>query len=198
VRLGLTGGIGSGKSTVSALFSHMGAWVIDADAISRTVTATHGSAIAPLKAIFGATILTLDGALDRKKMRSMIYANGAVKAQLENIIHPLVQHEMDSQSLLAESENASCIVFDIPLLVESRYWRNSLHKILVIDCTESTQMARVMQRDGLSETEAAQIMSAQATRDERLRTADLVLFNDGINTAQLSAQVREFGARFGL
>lgn len=176
----------------------MGACVIDADAISRAVTAAHGSAIAPLKAAFGAAILTPDGALDRKKMRSLIYADSAVKIQLENIVHPLVQGEMMFASQLAESKGACCIVFDIPLLVESKYWRKTLHNILVIDCNESTQIARVTQRDGLMASEIENIMSAQASRTERLRAADVVIFNDGISTAQLSVHVREIGARFGL
>jgi dephospho-CoA kinase len=198
VRLGLTGGIGSGKSTVAALLGRRGASIIDADAISRSTTALHGAAMAPLEAAFGPTILTPEGALDREKMRRLIYADATAKTRLENVVHPLVQREMAHQIQRAEDQGARCIVLDVPLLVESKHWRKILHRILVVDCSEQTQMARVTQRDGLDSSEVEQILAAQASRAQRLQAADLVLFNDAISKESLGRQVQEIAAQFGL
>jgi dephospho-CoA kinase len=197
-RLGLTGGIGSGKSTVSSVLEQMGAVVIDADAISKATTATGGSAIAALQAEFGITLLTADGALDRAQMRDLIYSDSGAKARLEAIVHPLVGQAIAEQALQAETAGAQCIVFDIPLLVESRNWRAKLDRIVVIDCTEETQIARVVTRNGFPEEEVRKILASQATRVRRRATADLVVFNDGIPLDNLRQQVREIGAQFGL
>ena len=198
VRLGLTGGIGSGKSTVAALLAKRGACVIDADAISRKTTAPNGSAIAPLEAAFGPEILSEDGALNREKMRHLIYDDVTAKARLEGIVHPLVGKEIARQAQGAECSGAPCIVFDIPLLVESKHWRKSLDRILVVDCLESTQIARVTVRNGLDATDVKKILAAQATREDRLSAADFVLFNDGITLDALAKHVQEIGTQFGL
>ena len=198
LRLGLTGGIGSGKSTVSRLLEQLGAAVIDADALSKATTAPGGSAIAALKATFGGALITDGGALDRVQMRKLIYSNPAAKARLEAIIHPLVGQAIAQQTQEAEASGAQCIVFDIPLLVESPHWRMRLDRILVIDCTEETQVARVMARNGLAEHEIRNILIAQATRKQRRAAADLVLFNDDISVDNLRQQVREIGTQFGL
>jgi dephospho-CoA kinase len=197
-RLGLTGGIGTGKSTVSGILEQMGASVIDADAISRATTSVGGSAIAALKASFGAGLITEDGALDRVQMRKIIYSDNTAKTQLEAIIHPLVGRAIAQQAQRAETAGTSCIVFDIPLLVESQHWRMRLDRVLVIDCTEKTQVARVMARNGLAEHEIRDILVAQASRKQRRAAADLTVFNDGISLDNLRLQVREIGAQFGL
>jgi dephospho-CoA kinase len=197
-RLGLTGGIGTGKSTVSGILEQMGASVIDADAISRATTSVGGSAIAALKASFGAGLITEDGALDRVQMRKLIYSDNTAKTQLEAIIHPLVGRAIAQQTQQAETAGTSCIVFDIPLLVESQHWRMRLDRVLVIDCTEKTQVARVMARNGLAEHEIRDILVAQASRKQRRAAADLIVFNDGISLDNLRLQVREIGAQFGL
>lgn len=197
-RLGLTGGIGSGKSTVSGLLQQMGAAVIDADAISKAATAAGGSAIPALQSEFGATLLTADGALDRVQMRDLIYSNPGAKARLEAIIHPLVGHAIAQQALEAENTGARCIVFDIPLLVESQHWRAKLDRIVVIDCTEETQIARVAARNGLTDQEIRRILASQATRTQRRAAADVVVFNDAIPLDHLRQQVRRIGTQFGL
>ncbi|MES2950615.1 MAG: dephospho-CoA kinase [Pseudomonadota bacterium] len=197
-RLGLTGGIGSGKSTVSSMLAKMGATVIDADAISKATTAPGGAAIAALRTAFGTAMLTTDGALDREQMRSLVYSDPGAKVRLEAIIHPLVGQAIARQTLQATMAGASCIVFDIPLLVESSHWRTSLDRILVIDCSEETQIARVTARNGLAPDEVRRILAAQAPRSQRLAAADLVLYNDGISLNDLSQVVTEMGPQFGL
>ncbi len=198
LRLGLTGGIGSGKSTVAALLSQLGASVIDADAISRAATAAHGAAIPLIQATFGPEVLNAQGALDRDKMRQRIFADHAAKTQLERIVHPIVGQQTQQQVQTAEQSGSSCIVFDIPLLVESQRWRDTLHRILVVDCLPSTQMARVRARNGLSDAEIQPILAAQASRITRLQAADFVLFNDGITLDTLAAQVAEMRPQFAL
>lgn len=198
VRLGLTGGIGSGKSTVAALLAKYGAFVIDADAIARSATAPQGAAIKPITAQFGPTLLTAEGALDREKMRHLVYADAYAKALLEDILHPLVRQEISRQAEEAEQRGSICTVFDIPLLVESKQWRETLHRILVIDCLPTTQIKRVAERSGLPAADVQKILAAQATRQERLHSADLVLFNDGITIDTLAVQVQEIGTQFGL
>ena len=198
MRIGLTGGIGSGKSTVSAQLGQMGATIVDADAVSRSVTGSNGSAIPALTTAFGSSILSSNGALDRAQMRRLIYSNPASKIQLEAIVHPLVRTEIQRQSILAETNGARCIVFDIPLLLETAYWRRMLHRILVIDCTEETQISRVVQRDGLSAEQVQRVVLAQVSRLDRLQAADMALFNDGISPQILALRVQEIGAQFGL
>jgi dephospho-CoA kinase len=197
-RLGLTGGIGSGKSTVSGMLGYMGAATIDADAISKSVTASGGTAIAAIETAFGSAMLNSEGALDREKMRKLIYSDPNAKARLEAIIHPLVGQAISEQAKRAESISAACIVFDIPLLVESKHWRASLDRILVVDCTEETQISRVMSRNSLADAEVRTILVSQARRPQRLAAADIVLFNDGIAITDLEHLVREIGTQFGL
>lgn len=197
-KLGLTGGIGSGKSTVAATLVNLGATLIDADAISKAATAPGGSAIAALESVFGPGMLTSGGALDRDQMRNLVYVDSSAKARLEAIVHPLVGTEITKQAQHAEEAGAICVVFDIPLLVESRHWRATLDHILVIDCTEETQIARVTARNGLTPPEVRRILAAQASRTQRLACADGVLFNDGISLDGLRQQVQQIGTQFGL
>ena len=196
--IGLTGGIGSGKSTVATILAEGGATVIDADAISRATTAAGGAAIPAISAVFGSSMITPDGALDREQMRQRVFSDPQAKKQLEAIIHPQVRQKIAQRAELAEQSGSNCIVYDIPLLVESGHWRDKLDKILVVDCTEATQQARVMLRNGLTLDATQKIMASQASRTERLQAADCVIYNEGISLEELARQARAIGARFGL
>jgi dephospho-CoA kinase len=198
MRLGLTGGIGSGKSTVASMLAKLGATVLDADAISRSVTAPQGLAIAAIAATFGADTITPAGALDRDRMRALVFADPAARARLERIIHPLVAEETDRQAQAAEQAGANCLVFDVPLLVESQRWRKKVDQVLVVDCLEATQIARVMARSALTVVEVTSIISQQASRTQRLQAADVVIFNDGLSTRELADELAELAPRFGL
>ena len=198
LRLGLTGGIGSGKSTVAGLLAALGAGVIDADAISRATTTAHGAALPMIAAQFGADYIGEDGALHRERMRQYIFANAQAKAQLEAIIHPLVGMEVAAQTRRLTEAGKACIVFDIPLLVESGHWRARLQRVLVVDCTPATQISRVVARSGMPAADVQKIMDAQASRPQRLSAADSVLHNDGVSLPELARQVQQIGAQFGL
>lgn len=198
IRLGLTGGIGSGKSTVATLLKNAGATVIDADAISREATGPKGSAIAPIQKCFGPQILDKSGALNRDAVRQQIFSDSNAKSQLEAIIHPIVRREMDLQTTLAEQNRAPCIVFDIPLLAESDHWREMFDRIMVVDCMQSTQITRVTERNGLAHGEILKIVANQASRTERLNVADVIVFNEGITIVELERQLHQIASQFGL
>ena len=198
VRVGLTGGIGSGKSTVADLLARRGAFVIDADAISRSVTAAGGSAIAPISEAFGADFITPQGALDRDRMRQASYADTQARKRLEGIVHPLVGAESARQEAAAMAAGARCIVFDIPLLVESRRWRQRVDQVLVIDCAPDVQITRVMRRSALDAGTVQKIIASQATRAERLAAADIVVANSGDSLAPLTQDIAQVATRFGL
>ena len=197
-RMGLTGGIGSGKSTVAQVLVACGAALVDADAISRQVTAPGGAAIDPLTKQFGSEIITAEGAMDRDRMRQMAFADPAVKKQLESIIHPLVSLESDRQATKATAAGHVCIVFDIPLLVESTRWRQQLDRVLVVDCSRETQIARVMARSGWPREAVEKIMAGQASRGQRRAAADACIYNEGLSLPQLEKLVRQMAACFGL
>ncbi|HWI81619.1 dephospho-CoA kinase [Ramlibacter sp.] len=197
-RVGLTGGIGSGKSTVLQMLSELGAAVIDADAISRAATAAGGAAIDAIARRFGADFITPDGALDRTRMREHAYADPQARRDLEQIIHPLVGAESARQVQAALDAGVPCIVFDIPLLVESGRWRAQVDKVLVVDCAPQTQVERVVARSGLQPQAVRAIMAAQASREQRLAAADIVICNDGLSLAQLRDKVVQAAASFGL
>ena len=198
IRLGLTGGIGSGKSTVAQMLASLGAAIIDADVNARAVTAPGGSAIPAIAAEFGAAFITPEGAMDRDAMRALAYADGSAKKRLETIIHPLVGREAARQAQAAIQAGHRCIVFDIPLLVESGRWRQQVDRILVVDCTPPTQISRVVARSGLTQDAVAKIIAAQASREQRLAAADIVIFNDGLSLEGLEAQVKQVARSFGL
>lgn len=197
-RLGLTGGIGSGKSTVAQILAELGAAIIDADAIARSVTLPAGAAIGPIATEFGSGFITPQGALDRDRMRELAFADASAKRRLEAIVHPLVGQETQRQADAAVSAGRRCIVFDIPLLVESGRWRQHLDWVLVLDCTAETQVERVMARSKLSRSAVEQIIAAQASRLQRLASADMVIANDNLPLALLRAQVLQIAPRFGL
>lgn len=196
--LGLTGGIGSGKSTVAAMLAQLGAAVLDADAISRALTAPHGLAIDPIFHEFGAEFITPTGALDRERMRALVFADPGAKQRLEAIIHPLVGQETSRQALAAQDSGKHCLVFDVPLLVESGHWRQRLDQVLVVDCLPETQINRVMARNALSRVAVLAIMASQANRKARLQAADAVLFNDTLTWDGLAEEVRALAPAFGL
>jgi dephospho-CoA kinase len=198
VRLGLTGGIGSGKSTVAEFFAGHGAALIDADAISRQSTAAGGEAIGPIAQTFGAEFILPNGALDRARMRQASFSDPAVRARLEAIIHPLVAKATAALEQSAKDRAAKCIVFDIPLLVESGRWRQRLDGVLVVDCTAEVQITRVIARSGLARQEIEKIIQSQASRSERLRAADIVIFNAGPPKEQIANEVALIAERLGL
>jgi dephospho-CoA kinase len=198
VRVGLTGGIGSGKSTVLQMLAQLGAAVIDADAISRRATAVGGAAIPALCARFGADFITPEGALDRVRMREHAYADPQARKDLEDIIHPLVSLESAGQVQAALDAGVACIVFDIPLLVESGRWRAQVDRVLVVDCSPQTQVDRVVARSGLKPEEVRAIMAAQADRIQRLAAADIVICNEGLTLDQLRDNVVSVGRHLGL
>jgi dephospho-CoA kinase len=198
VRIGLTGGIGSGKSTVLAMLQQLGATAVDADAISRATTAPGGAAIPLIAQKFGADFIGPDGALDRARMRERAYAHPEARRELEQIIHPLVGQESARQVEAALAAGARCIVFDIPLLVESGRWRRQVDRVLVVDCEPETQVARVTARSGLSPDEVRAIIAAQAPRALRLAAADLVICNEGLTLEALRYEVEQAARSFGL
>jgi len=194
-RLGLTGGIGSGKSTVAQLLQVRGACVIDADAIARDCTLAGGSAMPAVRETFGPTFVTADGALDRQRMREHVFQHPGARQQLEAIVHPLVGAEIRRQ---VAASTAGCIVFDIPLLVESPRWRPQLDRVLVVDCEPATQRLRVHARNGWDEATIDAVMRSQSPRERRLAAADAVIYNDGIGLDALQALVGQLAPQFGL
>ena len=197
-RIGLTGGIGSGKSTVLAMLQALGAVAVDAVAISRATTAAGGAAIPAIRQLFGPDFVTPDGALDRVRMRERAYAHPEARRELEAIIHPLVAAESARQVQQAMTQGARCIVFDVPLLVESGRWRSQVDRVLVVDCLPATQVARVAARSALDAAQVQAIMAAQAPRALRLQAADAVIYNEGLSLQQLRTQVEGVARTFGL
>ena len=174
--VGLTGGIGSGKSTVADLLAQRGASLVDTDAIAHALTAPGGAAMPALQAAFGNSILRSDGGLDRVAMRRLVFADASAKARLEAILHPMIRAESDRQCAAAQSPY---VVLAVPLLVESGIYRQRCDRILVVDCDEATQVARVIARSGMTEPEVRAIIAAQAAREIRLAAADDVVDNSG-------------------
>ncbi len=197
-RIGLTGGIGSGKSTVAGMLAKCGAVIVDADAISRETTTANGAAIAAIHQIFGASFITPSGALDRDAMRQLVFSDPAAKLRLEAIIHPLVTAETVRQVSAAESAGARCLVFDVPLLVESGRWRHQVDQVLVVDCTEERQISRVMARNGWTREAVQKVMAGQASRTQRLAAADICIYNESHSLAELAGLTRDVAAGFGL
>jgi dephospho-CoA kinase len=198
IRLGLTGGIGSGKSTVATMITSFGAAMIDADAISKRLTASNGEAISTIKEQFGELFINKDGSLNRNHMRDLIFSDSDAKRRLEKIIHPLVKIEIERQDQLAVSLGKRLIVYDIPLLVESSNWRPALDNVLVTDCLEQTQIDRVILRNGLKAEEIQKIIASQTSRKIRNSAADMLIFNDSISIEQLRQQVKQVSQHFGL
>jgi dephospho-CoA kinase len=179
--IGLTGGIGSGKSTVAAQLVACGAHLVDTDAIARTLTAQGGAALPALARAFGPDILTVDGALDRARMRALAFGDAAAKRRLEAVLHPLIGAEADAQAARAAGRT---VVFDVPLLAESGRWRRRVDRVLVVDCPEPLQVQRVMQRSGWDAEAVQRVIAQQATRATRRAIADAVLHNGEATSLQ--------------
>jgi len=174
--IGLTGGIGSGKSTVADMFAARGASVVDTDQIAHSLTAPGGAAMPAIVAEFGAKFADANGALDRARMRSLVFADAGAKTRLEAILHPRIR---DAALAAAEAATGDYVIFAVPLLVESGTWRARVTRVLAVDCPEEVQIARVMARNNLPETQVRAIMAAQASRQQRLDAADDIIENGG-------------------
>ncbi len=190
--IGLTGGIGSGKSSAADCFSALGAGVIDTDAISRELTAAGGAAMPSIRDQFGPEYVAADGALDRARMRSRVFAEALARRQLEAILHPLIGRE--SRRCLAEAR-APYVLLVVPLLLETGAYRELIRRVLVVDCAESLQVERTVRRSRITEAEVRAIMAAQLPRAERLARADDVIHNDG-DTAALQARVADLHRQY--
>ena len=198
IRLGLTGGIGSGKSTVAHLLVDGGATLSDADDISRASTAPGGSAMAQITEQFGQQAVNAEGAMDRDAMRQCVFNNPAARLQLEAIIHPLVSLESARLANQALAQGCRLLVFDIPLLVESQHWRAQLGQVLVIDCDEALQVSRVVARSGWTPEAVKKVIAQQASRAQRLAAADWVIYNQDLTLEDLAANVRQLVERLTL
>ena len=177
--IGLTGGIGSGKTAVSDLLAKLGAGIVDTDLIAHQITAPHGAAIALIEKQFGPDFIAADGALHRDKMRSLVFTKTEARKSLEAITHPLIRQETLRQALGLSKKGVPYIVFVVPLLVESGSWLKLVDRLVLVDCPKETQIQRVMQRSNLPREEVERILAAQATREERLKHADVVIENQG-------------------
>ena len=190
--VGLTGGIGCGKSTVADLFAGLGASIVDTDAIAHSLTAPHGAAMPAIVAEFGLDFATPDGALDRARMRSLVFSDAGARGRLEAILHPRIRDATAAAALIA---TGPYVIYAVPLLIESGAWRERVARVLAVDCSEDTQVARVMQRSGLSADQVRAIMATQVTRTRRLAAADDVIDNDdGLET--LLPQVTRLHERY--
>jgi dephospho-CoA kinase len=182
--VGVTGGIGSGKSRAAALFGELGAGVVDTDDISHEITAAGGSAMPAIIAAFGAAVAAADGSLERAAMRRLVFENPDARKQLETILHPRIR-ELARNRVMASS--APYVLLVVPLLLETGAYRDLIRRVLVVDCDESLQVSRAMQRSNLTADAVRAIMAAQLPRPQRLAGADDVIRNDG-SIAQLQAQ----------
>ena len=187
LKIGLSGGIGSGKSTVARRFAALGALLVDTDALAHALTAPGGAAVARIAAAFGADMITADGAMDRAKMRALAFGQPAERLRLEAILHPMI-----AAATRAEAQRAApgqAIVFDVPLLAESGTWRARVDRIVIVDCSPATQVARVVQRSGWTAEAVERAIAQQATRVQRRAIADAVIVNETLSLAQLEGEV---------
>jgi dephospho-CoA kinase len=190
--VGLTGGIGSGKSAVAELFAKLGVHVVDTDEIAHELTRPGGEAIAPIRAAFGERALAEDGSLNRVAMRGLVFGDAEARKRLEAILHPLIRAESERRIERAASPYAILV---IPLLVEGGVDRSRIARVLVVDCPEASQVERAMRRSRLSQAEVRAIVASQATREQRLAAADDVIDNSGAVTA-LDGQVSRLHEKY--
>ena len=190
--VGVTGGIGSGKSRAAAMFGKLGAGVIDTDEISHELTGPGGSAMPAITARFSTPVTASDGSMDRAAMRKLVFANPDLRKQLEDILHPLIRTESRRRAALS---TAPYVLLVVPLLLETGGYRDLIQRVLVIDCDESLQISRTMQRSQLAESAVRSIMAAQISRQQRLTLADDVINNDR-DMAHLRTQVNKLHQRY--
>ncbi|AIO41962.1 dephospho-CoA kinase [Burkholderia sp. AU19243] len=191
--IGLTGGIGSGKTTVADMFAARGASVVDTDLIAHRITAPGGLAMPAIEHAFGPDFVAADGSLDRARMRALIFSDDDARRRLEAITHPLIRAQTDREARAAQGPY---VMFVVPLLVESGNWKTRSNRVLVVDCPVETQIARVMRRNGFTREQVEAIIARQATRDARLAAADDVIVNDAATPAMLAAQVDALHQRY--
>ncbi|WP_109482046.1 dephospho-CoA kinase [Paraburkholderia sp. C35] len=173
--VGLTGGIGSGKSTVADLFAKRGVTLVDTDVIAHSITAPHGLAMAPIAAEFGSSFVAADGSLDRAQMRTLVFSDETARKRLEAITHPLIRAETERQR---EAASGPYVIVVVPLLVESGNWKTRVNRVLTVDCSVETQITRVIRRNAFTREQVLAIIARQATREARLAAADDVIVND--------------------
>ena len=194
--IGLTGGIGSGKSAAADAFAELGARVVDTDAIAHELTGTAGAAIPEIAREFGKAFIDASGAMDRKRMRDLVFSDGEEKQRLESLLHPMIRAESERRIAAAFATQAGpYVVHVVPLLVESPDYRARVGRVLVVDCPEALQVSRVRQRSGLPEGEVRRIIASQIQRERRLAAADDVIDNSG-SIAALQQQVRELHEKY--
>ncbi|MEX3582073.1 MAG: dephospho-CoA kinase [Burkholderia sp.] len=191
--VGLTGGIGSGKTTVANRFSARGATLVDTDAIAHQVTAPGGAAMPAIAAAFGPSFVAADGSLDRARMRALVFDDEAARTRLEAITHPLIRAETEQQAAQASDPY---VIFVVPLLVESGSWHSRVDRVLVVDCEVETQIARVMQRNCFAREQVEAIVARQATREARLAAADDVIVNEAAPDAVLDTRIEALHAHY--
>nr|WP_315485213.1 dephospho-CoA kinase [uncultured Undibacterium sp.] len=190
--IGLTGGIGSGKTTVANMFADLGASIIDTDLIAHQLTQAGGAAIPSIAENFGTEFINAEGAMDRPKMRELAFSDETAKKQLENILHPLIRQQCEVE---AKAANGAYPIFVVPLLIESGEWRARVKRILVVDCDPETQIERVMQRNHFERTQVLRILSAQASREERLAHADDII-NSMANLSHVRTEVERLHKKY--
>ena len=193
MRIGLTGGIGSGKSTVAAMLVERGATLIDTDAIARSIAQPQGAAMPAIEAAFGTAVIAADGGLDRARMREIVFNDAQAKQRLEAILHPLIGLETER---LASQASGTPIVFDVPLLVESGRWRRAVDRVLVVDSSEATQLKRVVARSGWAADAVQAVIGQQASRAARRAAADAVIVNEGLSMEALAQEVEQLWGRW--
>ncbi|WP_133647374.1 dephospho-CoA kinase [Paraburkholderia flava] len=191
--VGLTGGIGSGKSTVADLFGKLGVTIVDTDVIAHRITAPLGAAMPLIAQTFGPSYVAADGSLDRARMRALIFSDDTARQQLEAITHPLIRAETDRERHAA---SGPYVIVVVPLLVESGSWKMRVDRVLVVDCSVDTQIARVMRRNGFTREQVQAIIERQATREQRLAAADDTVVNEDASLDALRADVDALHRRY--
>ena len=187
LKTGLSGGIGSGKSTVARRFAALGALVVDTDALAHALTAPGGAAIAQIAAAFGADMIASDGAMDRARMRALAFGDPDERRRLEAILHPMIGAATRAEA--GKAAPGQPVVFDVPLLAESGAWRARVDRIVIVDCSPATQVARVVQRSGWTAEAVERTIAQQASRAQRRAIADAVIVNETLSLAQLEGEV---------
>ena len=189
LHIGLTGGIGSGKSTVAQTLVELGAALVDTDAIARRLTAPRGVALPAIAQAFGPELVSDQGGLDRDRMRALAFSDPSARRRLEAILHPLIGDTARAEATGAAQAGAAAVVFDVPLLAESAHWRGRVNRVLVVDCEEATQISRVMARNGWAEETVLRVIAQQASRPLRRSIADAVIFNDSLSRQALRDEI---------